>query len=286
MCIVLKKIICFHSLLFLAPIIAFTQSLRQPISGGYVALGSYSDQQADAFCFGHNQAALAQANTVSMALFGEQRFSIGATRFYNAIVAMPTPKGNFGIQLKYGGFKNFNESELGLAYARNVGKKLAVGIQFNYYGYQIPAYNSASTVCFELGALVHLTEALNLGFHTYNPVGGQLSKTGDKLTSAYTLGLGYDVSDLFFVSAEMIKEENFPVNVNAGVQYQWRKQFFARVGIATATSTPNAGLGIGWGQFRMDVTASYHPVLGLSPGLLLVMQLGKKTPLVTESNSN
>ena len=283
---VLKKIICFCSLLFLANSFIFCQSLRQPLSGGYVALGSYSGQQVDAFCFGHNQAALAQANTVSMALYGEQRFSLGATRFYNAIVALPTSKGNFGIQLKYGGFKNFNESELGLAYARNLGKKMAVGIQFNYYGYQIPAYNSASTICFELGALVHLTEALHLGFHTYNPVGGQLSKTGDKLTAVYTLGLGYDVSDLFFVSAEMVKEENFPTNVNAGVQYQWRKQFFARVGIATATSTPNAGLGLGWGQFRMEVTASYHPILGLSPGLLLVMQLGKKTPAVAEINSN
>lgn len=282
----MKKIICFHSLLFLANSLLFCQSLRQPLSGGYAALGSYSGQQADAFCFGHNQAALAQANTVSMALYGEQRFSLAATRFYNAILALPTPKGNFGIQLKYGGFKNFNEMQLGLAYARNLGNKAALGIQFNYYSYQIPAYNSASSVCVELGALLHLTDALHLGLHAYNPVGGQLSKTGDKLPSAYTLGLGYDASDLFFVSAEMVKEENVPINVNAGVQYQWRKQFFARVGIATATSTPNAGLGVGWGQFRMDVTASYHPVLGLSPGFLLIMQLGKKTTAVAEGNSN
>ncbi len=221
-----------------------------------------------------------------MSLYGEQRFSLAATRFYNAILALPTPKGNFGIQLKYGGFKNFNEMQLGIAYARNLGNKAAVGIQFNYYGYQIPAYNSASSVCVELGALLHLTDALNLGVHAYNPVGGQLSKTGDKLPAAYTLGLGYDASDLFFVSAEMVKEENLPINVNAGVQYQWRKQFFARVGIATATSSPNAGLGLGWGQFRMDVTASYHPVLGLSPGVLLIMQLGKKTPAVAEGNLN
>ena len=76
------------------------------------------------------------------------------------------------------------------------------------------------------GALVHLTDKLNAGVHVYNPVGGKLGKESDeKLASAYKLGMGYDASDNFYFSAEIIKEEDKEVNVTGGLQYHFKKQF-------------------------------------------------------------
>jgi hypothetical protein len=124
--------------------------------------------------------------------------------------------------------------------------------------------------------MVHLTDKLNMGVHVYNPVGGKFSKSDEKLTAAYKMGLGYDVSEQFFVSAEVIKEEDYPVNANAGVQYRFMKQFFARAGISSASSSGYVGVGIGWNKLRLDITGSYHPQLGLSPGLLLIMNFGDK----------
>ena len=132
------------------------------------------------------------------------------------------------------------------------------------------SYESDNTVSIEIGALVHLTDKLNAGLHVYNPVGGKFSKTDEKLTSAYKFGLGYDVSEKFFVSAELVKEEDFPVNMNAGFQYQFAKQFFARGGISSANSIGYAGLGLAWNNLRLDISGSYHPQLGMSPGLLLI----------------
>ena len=86
-----------------------------------------------------------------------------------------------------------------------------VGVQFNYYGYRIPAYGNASTINFEIGAMMHLTDKLNAGIQVYNPVGGKLgtstplSTKEEKLASAYKAGLGYDVSDQFFICAEIIQ---------------------------------------------------------------------------------
>ena len=257
---------------------AHAQSLRQPISAVYLGLGAYSTQHTDVFSFLNNQAALAQIKTAAVGVYGEQRFLITATNVYTAAIAIPSNIGNFGVSLKYLGFKNFNENQIGLAYARSLGKKVDIGLQFNYYGYKVPAYSNASTVNFELGAVVHLSDKLNAGIHVYNPVGGKLSKTDEKLTAAYKFGLGYDVSDRFFVSTEIVKEENFPVNLNAGIQYQFAKQFFARAGIASATSAGYAGVGMAWGNFRLDVSGSYHPQLGISPGLLLMMKLGIQEP--------
>ena len=147
---------------------------------------------------------------------------------------LPTKQGNFGFQADYFGFKNYNESQLGLAYARSVGKKLDMGIKFNYYSFRIPGYENSSTVNFEIGAIAHLTDKLNAGIHFYNPVGGKFSKTdNEKLSSIYTLVLGMKLQIIFYISAEIVKQEDLPVNVNVGVQYNFVKQFFARFGIAS-----------------------------------------------------
>jgi hypothetical protein len=62
-------------------------------------------------------------------------------------------------------------------------------------------------------------------------VGGKYGKNKDeKLSSLYTFGLGFDASEKLLVSAEVQKEEDQPVNVNAGVQYRFLPQFMARVG--------------------------------------------------------
>ncbi len=266
----------FYCLLFFVSIDSYAQTLRQPISAIYLGLGAYSTQQADVFSFVNNQAALAQIDNATVGVYGEKRFLLNETSLYAAALAIPSSLGNFGVSVKYFGFKNFNESQVGLAYGRSLGKKVDIGVQFNYYGYRVPAYNSDNTVNVEIGAIVHLTDKLNAGVHIYSPVGGEFSKTDEKLTSAYTFGLGYDASDRFFVSAELVKEEDYPVNLNAGVQYRFAKQFFARAGIASATSASYAGLGLGWGNFRLDINGSYHPQLGWSPGLLLIINLEKK----------
>ena len=252
------------------------QSVRYSVALPYIGLGAYSTQQNDPLSFTANQAALAKVTQAGVGIYGERRFLLDAINSYTVATAVPTKMGNFGIQLNYSGFKNFNESKIGLAYARSLGKKIDVGIQFNYYGYRIPAYNTASTINFEAGAIIHFTDKLNGGVHVYNPVGRKLGKSGEeKLASAYKFGLGYDASQNFFISSEIIKEEDKPVNVIAGIQYHFAKQFFARAGFMSASSTAFAGAGIGWKNLRLDVAGSYHPQLGFSPGILLIANFGK-----------
>jgi len=219
---------------------------------------------------------LAQQKNASVGVYGENRFLLQETNVYTAALALPTSQGNFGLDVKYAGFANYNENQVGLAYARSLGKNLDVGVQFNYYGYMVPGYGSSNTVDFEIGAIAHLTDKLNAGIHVYNPVGGNFSKSDEKLTSTYKFGFGYDASDRFFMSAEAVKEESYPVSINTGVQYQFEKQFFTRVGISSATSSFYAGVGVAWSNLRLDISCSVHPQLGISPGLLLIANIGKK----------
>lgn len=258
--------------LFITAKDSFSQTLRYSVSMPYTSLGAYSTRQTDPFAFTNNQAALAQIKNSTAGVFGERRFMLAENSLYGLAAAIPTRVGNFGVQLNYAGFKNFNENKLGLAYARKLGKLLDIGAQFNYYSYQVPQYGNASSVNFEIGAIMHFSDKLNGGIHIYNPVGGSLGKEQtEKLASAYKLGMGYDASDNFYVSTEIIKEENKPVNVTGGIQYQFLQQFFARAGFVTETGGGFAGLGVGYKNLRLDLSGSYHPQLGFSPGLLLIV---------------
>lgn len=243
----------------------------------YISLGAYSTLQTDPFAFTNNQAALASIQQSGAAVFGERRFLLKENSLYGFATAFKSGYGNFGISGNYAGFQNFNENKIGLAYARSLGTKVNLGVQFNYYNYQIPSYNSASAINFEIGAIVHLTDQLNAGLHAYNPVGGKLGKTGDeKLASAYSLGFGYDASKNFYVSTEIVKEEDKDVNIIGGVQYNFAKRFFARAGFMSETGSGFAGFGLGIQNLRLDFSASYHPQLGLSPGIMLIANFGKE----------
>jgi hypothetical protein len=167
---------------------------------------------------------------------------------------------------------------MGLAYARRLGSTVDIGVQFNYNGIQVAGYGNSSAINFEIGTIFHLTDKLHAGVHVYNPVGGKYGKNSEeKLASVYTVGLGYEASDKFFICTEIEKEENQTVNVNAGMQYKFLPQFMVRAGIATNTSNVYAGVGLFLKTFRLDVVASYHPQLGVTPGLMLVYNFSKKT---------
>jgi hypothetical protein len=272
----LRKIICLFFIYIIFVNILNAQSLRYSVGMPYINLGAYSTKQLDPFSFTSNQAALAQIKDAGVGIYGERRFLLAENSVYGLAVAVPTKKGNIGLQVNYAGFANFNEQKAGLAYARSLGSKVDVGVQFNYYGYKIPAYNNASTINFEVGAIVHVTDKINAGVHVYNPVSAKLGKDGEeKLAAAYKLGLGYDATDNFYFSTEIVKEEDQPINVTGGVQYHFKKQFFARAGFRTDNSTGFAGIGFIVSDFRIDVATSFHPQLGISPGILLIYNFKK-----------
>jgi hypothetical protein len=257
--------------------IAAAQVLRRPVAASYTGLGAYSINHVDVFSFTSNQASLAQVKGLSAGLYGERRFLLEELSNYSAVAALPTKSGNFGLKANYSGFTDYNETQLGLAYGRKLGSKVDIGVQFNYNGISIAGYGNSSAISFELGAIMHLTERLHTGLHISNPIGGKFGKDQqEKLPSLYSFGIGYDASEKFLISAEVQKEENQPVNVNAGFQYTIGPQLLIRAGMSSATSTVWAGVGLSLKSLRLDVVAGYHPQLGVTPGLMLIFNTKPK----------
>jgi len=260
-------------LCLLVPFSVKAQTLQTPLLSPYTGLGAYSSGHSDVFSFTNNNASLAGLKNFSAGVFGERRFMLGELNNYVAVAGLPTRSGNFGLEASYAGFADYNETQLGLAYARNLGKKVDIGVKFNYNGISIAGYGDAAAVSFELGTILHITDKLHTGVQVNNPIGGKFGKDQEKLPSVYSLGLGYEASDKFLLSAEIEKEENQPINVNAGFQYRFIPQLQVRAGVSSATSLVWAGVGIRLTSLRIDITSSYHPQLGVTPGLMLLFDL-------------
>lgn len=256
---------------------AYCQTLRRPVAASYIGFGAYSSNHVDVLSFISNQASLAQLNNAAAAVYGERRFLLTELNNYTAAIGLPTHSGNFGLTAAYSGFSDYNETQAGLAYARKLGSKADIGVQFNYHGIRITGYGNASAISFEAGGVFHITDKLHTGFHINNPVDGKFGKSQEeKLPFIYSAGFGYDASEKFFFSTEIIKEEDQPVNVNAGMQYKFIPQLLARAGMSSATSSAWFGIGLSVRSFRVDITSSYHPQLGITPGLLLLFNFSKK----------
>jgi hypothetical protein len=253
------------------------QVIRAPLSSRYTGIGTYSQNFTDAFSGATNQAALAEIKNATAGIYGERRFMLKELSNYAAAIVLPSGPGGFGIGVNYFGSQNFSASAIGLGYGRKLSDQVDIGAQFNYNMIKLAGYGSSGAVNFELGTLWHVTGKLHLGIHVYNPVGGKFGKeNSEKLASIYKAGLGYEASDKFFVSIETAKEEDQPVNVNAGIQYIFAAQFFARAGVVTGSNSYFFGLGLKWNVCRIDAAITWHPQLGFTPAIMLLFDLKEK----------
>ena len=257
--------------LLLAGYCIYCQPTRSPLSARYTAIGTYSKNYTDAFSGSINQAALAQVKEAGAGVYGERRFMLKALSNFAAAIALPSRLGGLGIAARYFGGEQFNSAQIGLGYGRKLHEKIDIGLQFNYNTIKLAGYGSAAAINFEAGTLIHLTDKLHMGLHVYNPVGGKFGKlNNEQLASVYTAGIGYEASPVLFISTDISKEENQPININAGMQYVFASRFFARLGIASSTGNYFFGLGLLWKTVRLDAVSSWQAQLGFTPAIMLL----------------
>jgi len=256
------------------------QTMQQPLSSASTGVGTYSIRHSDVFSVVTNKAALAQLKNTAAGVYGERRFLLHELSNYITMIGIPTRSGNFGLEARYAGNTDYNETMLGLAYARKLGGKMDIGAQFNYTSFRLAGgYGGASAISFEIGSILHLTERLHAGLQVSNPLGGKWGSTKEeKLSSLYTLGFGYDASEKFICTAVIEKQENQPVNVQAGIQYRFIPQVLVKAGMSSATSSGWFGIGLLIKKIRVEMISNFHPQLGITPGLLLLFNFKNPNP--------
>lgn len=265
---------------FVIPVLllfGFHTAISGQPSDSYYEICTYSRDQADMRSLTANPAALPGIREPGIAIVTMRPFLLPELNRYSISGIYPTAPGAFAIQIQSTGGSNYGEIMTGFAYGRKLNAGIDAGIRFNYYNIRAAGYGRSGAIGFAAGTIIQLTSALRGGISASNPVGGRFGKNKEeKLPSVYSFGLGYDASELCFIGFEIIKYEDIPVNVNAGIQYTLHKRCYVRTGISTATGSFWGGAGLILKQYRLDIACSYHPQLGFTPGLGLLFNFKKK----------
>ena len=240
---------------------------RLPSSSiGLLNSSAYSTHFVDAFSIA-NPAALSKLKSVTAGVYGERKFLLEEMSCYSAVAGFRTGNGGIGIRANYFGSSDYNESQLSIRYGKSLGT-IDMGIGFNYNRLSIAGYGSAAIPTFEVGSIWHMN-LLHIGFHVYNPTGGKISTTGENLPVIIRAGIGYEPSEILLITAELSKAEDQEMHFEVDVLYVFSKKFFASFGINGRRFHPSAAIGIKWKNIRTDFTASFHPQLGVTPGLVI-----------------
>lgn len=219
-----------------------------------------------------NPAGLAQLERTAFALYGEQRFGLSEIRHVSGVGAVPVGSGRAALILGNYGFEQFSQQRIGLAYARPLTERLALGLQLFGVSTNIPEYGSQLRVSAEVGAQLALTEQVQLGARVANPFRVAVLD-GEYLPTVLGLGLRYQPAPQVNLVAEVEKDILLPTRVRVGAEYRLLEAISVGVGVATQPTLLSFGVDYRLkDQWQLHFAAAYHQYLGFTPGIGVVFQ--------------
>lgn len=273
----MKAISISFSFLIILIQFANATNFNNPAGGRSAALGHASVALVDFWSLQNNQAGLGFQDKLKAGVYYENRFLLEELGFKIAGLLVPTNSGTFGLILNHFGFHSYSESKVGLAYGKAFGEKVAIGIQLDYLNTHLGGeFGSTSQVTFEAGLLAKLTEKTVFGAHIFNPLQKKLTKAYNQRSPAsFRFGLAYHYTDQLLVTAEAEKNSQRPVNLKAGLEYFIIEKFVIRIGFGSKPAQLSFGSGIYLKRIKIDISSSFHQVLGFSPQVSIIFRISK-----------
>ena len=252
------------------------QPVHLPSENGYIKAGAYSVHFVDAFSFTSNPACLGGVKDFLSGVLMERKWMLKELNNYEMAVACPMGKGALGFTLQRSGDADFNEQALELAYGKNLGR-LDLGIRFNYLRDQAAGYPDIGFGSSGLGIRFHVSEKLITGWEIGLPVFGKAGKTNvERAPQFFRMGFGYELRADLYMTLQVEKTGGLPMTVLPSLEYRYGEQFFFSFGIDSYAGS--VYFKTGWKKNRLCIQlySQYEPVLGFSPGLVLLWERKNK----------
>ncbi len=232
---------------------------------------AYSNYHTDVFSIAANQACLTNFQHFSVGISSGRKFFLQEMAQYKAGVVIRKSNGYFAMQLGRFGNADYHQSSIGVAYARRM-ENVDLGIQFDFGDTRMKGYSGRTEIAVEGGMLFHVNTKMRMGVQVVYPVPVKWKRSGMVSAPVYSVGFGYDASENFFIGVMLIKIQDRPLDVQGGWHYSFNKELFARAGISCTNREFSLSIGFLVGQMRMEVSATLHPYLGLTPSIAILYQ--------------
>lgn len=240
-----------------------------PTGGRSSAMGTASVAVSDFWSVHNNQAGLAGFTNMAAGIYFENRYLMKELSRKAGAFVLPSRSGVFGLSYENFGSTLYNESKIGLAFARSFGSNFSAGIQLDYLNTHLSEnYGNHDAFTFEAGIQARVNKNLVIGAHVFNPLNVKLSsETGERIPAIIRVGAGYNFSEALLLTGEIEKNIDLKTRIKSGVEYKVVKQAFIRAGITTNPTTYSFGFGLDLKKLKVDLASTVHQVLGYSPQL-------------------
>ncbi len=245
-----------------------------PFGGRAASMGNAAVTLYDLWAVSHNQAGLAGIENIMAGVYMENRFLIPELNFGAGAVAMPAAGGVWGLSFTHFGYSLYNENKVGFGYSRFFGERFSAGVQFNYHHLSIAEdYGNKHSVTVDLGMIYEIIDNLHIGFHLFNPTKSKVADyDNERIPTIIRGGFSYAFSDQVLFVFETEKDINHDPVYKAGIEYRVIDPLYLRAGVGTNPTSNSFGFGFEFGNFNIDLSSSYHYILGYSPQFSLIYE--------------
>ena len=238
------------------------------VGGRAAALGRTGICEHSVWALQNNPAGIAFLRGWQSGVYYENQWLLKETSFTSGALVKEVPSvGCFGLSVCQFGGSHYSETKFGLAYARDFGPYLQVGLQAEYlllhWGENYPIRGAPS---FSLGAQSQVTEKLRLGFCLFNPIQISIKTINeDRLPTMMRFGLSYQFSDDFIGQCEAERDNSREgIRLGAGIEYLIAGKISFRAGAQSNPNILSFGVGYQLGKIQTDIAAQMHQSLGAS----------------------
>ena len=274
----MKRLLLLIALILTASNI-FAYDIIHPIGSRAAAMGGSSVASQGLWAMQNNPAGMANLDKISLGLYYENRWMLPETANKCGAFALPTKFGTLGVSFNQFGSSKYNENKFGLAYAKDFGRYLQIGLQLDYLLLKIGNdYGKFNAVTFELGIQSHVTDKLTLGTYIFNPVNFNFEQTlnHEKLPIVMRFGLAYQFTKDFVGQCEIEKNtEHEGISLRGGLEFEAVRNLYIRAGVQTNPGILSFGLGYAIRFAQINVAAQLHNELGASVQIGMIFSIGK-----------
>lgn len=203
----------------------------------------------------------------SVSFFG-YRFS-GFSELTDMAVSLTQPSafGTFGLGAHRYGYEHFTEQRFIFAMKQHL-DRVHAGLSLSYQHISFgESYGSAAAVGISFGLGIQVTETLSLGARAMHLNRPAYANSEELIPGELATGVGYKISNIAFLTADIVKDPDFPVSFRSGLSIEIVESLFIRSGITGKPSSYSFGFGYQPGDWQVNLGVQQHHALGLSAAM-------------------
>lgn len=265
------------AILLLLGLFSYAGNDNYPFGARAAGMGNAGVASSDVWSVFNNQAGLASLQNPQVGLHYENRFIVSELACNGGSIVYPTNgMGVFGLSISQFGYSQYSETKIGLAYAKQLGKIFAVGLQFDYLNTRFSEdYGNKGVPVAEIGVRATPTEDITIGAHVYNITRSKIADyNNERIPTLMRFGLGYKFTHKLYFAAEVEKDLNSKPSIRAGAEYVFLESLYFRAGYSSGPDKAHFGLGYVYKGIKADVSFTTHSQLGITPYVSLIYEFG------------